>query len=70
LKPGESVAVPDAPYVHLFVARGAVSLEGAGVLQTGDAARLTATGTRGITADAAAGAEVLIWESNKKIETE
>jgi redox-sensitive bicupin YhaK (pirin superfamily) len=70
LKPGESATIPDAPYVHLFIAKGAINLEGAGVLQAGDAARLTAAGTPGITADAAAGAEVLIWESNKKIETD
>src|SRR5919112_2701347 len=38
LKPGASVALPDAPYVHLYVARGPVDLEGAGRLQEGDAA--------------------------------
>jgi len=69
LKPGESVAIPDAPYVHLFVAKGAVELEGAGILQAGDSARLTAVGTPRITADAKAGAEVLIWESNQEIKT-
>ena len=69
LKPGQAATVPDAPYVHLFVAKGAVELEGAGVLRTGDAVRLTAAGTPSITADANAGAEVLIWESNQKIET-
>jgi hypothetical protein len=63
LKPGETVRIPDAPYVHVFVARGGATLEGAGALTTGDAARLTAAGARGLTADPAAGAEVLIWES-------
>ena len=62
LKPGESVAVPDAAFVHLYVARGSVSLEGAGTLHTGDAVRLTAAGSPSLTADAADGAEVLIWE--------
>src|SRR5262245_52061782 len=35
LKAGESVQVPEAPYVHVFVAKGAVDLEGAGRLNTG-----------------------------------
>ena len=39
MKPGESVTVPDAPFVHLFVARGAADLEGAGLLQEGDPLR-------------------------------
>jgi redox-sensitive bicupin YhaK (pirin superfamily) len=63
LKPRERVRVPDAPFVHLFVARGAAVLEGAGALGTGDAVRLTAAGDRGLTADPATGAEVLIWET-------
>ena len=32
LKPGEAVSVPDAAYAHVYVARGAVDLEGAGTL--------------------------------------
>jgi redox-sensitive bicupin YhaK (pirin superfamily) len=62
LKAGEAVRVPDAPFVHLYVARGAASLEGAGELETGDAVRLTAAGNPLLTADATGGAEVLIWE--------
>ena len=57
---GERVAVPDGPHVHLFVARGAVDLEGAGRLDTGDAARLVSAGDPAITAGGE-GAEVLIW---------
>ena len=41
---GESVMLPDAPRLHVFVARGAVDLEGAGRLSEGDAARFTAEG--------------------------
>jgi len=63
LKPGETVSVPDAPNAHLFVARGAAELEGAGALGAGDAVRLTAAGARKLTADPNAGAEVLIWET-------
>jgi quercetin 2,3-dioxygenase len=45
------------------VARGGATLEGAGVLATGDAVRLTSAGARTLTADSAAGAEVPIWET-------
>jgi redox-sensitive bicupin YhaK (pirin superfamily) len=60
LAPGEAVTVPDAPYTHLFVARGAVEMEGAGRLQQGDAVRLTGVGGQRL--NALDDAEVLIWE--------
>jgi redox-sensitive bicupin YhaK (pirin superfamily) len=60
LDAGEHVAVPDAPFVHVFVARGTVDLEGAGTLAQGDAVRLTGVGGQRITA--VEDAEVLIWE--------
>jgi len=63
LKPGETVRVPDAPFVHVFVARGGVNLEGAGPLGAGDAVRLTKAGGRQLTADVGTGGEVLIWET-------
>jgi hypothetical protein len=52
--------VPDAPFVHLFVARGSVHLEGVGELAEGDAVRLTAVGGQRLTA--VDDAEVLVWE--------
>ncbi len=64
LKPGEKVRIPEARHVHLYVATGAAELEGAGRLTQGSATRLTAAGTPALTADAASGAEVLIWEMN------
>lgn len=64
LKPGETVKVPDARYAHLFVAKGSAELEGAGRLDAGDAVRLTAAGSPGLTADAETGAEILIWDMN------
>lgn len=64
LKPGESVEVSDAPFTHVYIAKGAAEVEGAGRLAAGDAVRLTAAETRRLTADAATGAEVLIWEMN------
>ncbi len=57
-----SVSVPEARRAHVFVARGAVDFDGAGRLEAGDAVRLTAAGSPTFTADATAGAEVLIWE--------
>jgi redox-sensitive bicupin YhaK (pirin superfamily) len=69
LKPGEAVSVPEAAYAHVYVARGSVSLEGAGTLNAGDAVRLTAAGAPLLTADAQAGAEVLIWEMQAGLRT-
>ncbi len=62
LKAGEKVKIPDARFVHVFVATGSAALDGAGVLNQGDAVRLTAAGAPILTADAKTGAEVLIWE--------
>jgi quercetin 2,3-dioxygenase len=65
LGPGRQVTVPDAPHVHVFVAKGTAALDGAdgdGALDTGDAARLTDAGERTLTAGDA-GTEVLVWET-------
>jgi quercetin 2,3-dioxygenase len=61
LKPNESLKLPDAPFVHLYVAAGAVTLDGSGPLGAGDAARITATPGL-VVAAGAAGAEILAWE--------
>lgn len=60
LQPGGSVTLPEAPYLHVFVPRGSVTLEGAGPLATGDAVRLTASGGQRVTATEPA--EILVWE--------
>ena len=60
LSSGESVTVPDAPFGHVFVARGDLDLEGAGALSEGDAVRITGEGGQRLTATD--DAEVLIWE--------
>jgi redox-sensitive bicupin YhaK (pirin superfamily) len=60
LRAADRVTVPDAPYSHVFVARGTVELEGAGVLGEGDAVRLTGVGGQRL--EAIEDAEVLIWE--------
>jgi quercetin 2,3-dioxygenase len=61
LEAGQSVVLPAAPFVHLFVPEGAVELEGAGRLSAGDAARITASDGRTITA-VTTPTEVLVWE--------
>lgn len=67
MKPGEGVNIPEAPYVHLQVARGAVELEGAGRLQAGDAARITlAEGQRVVAVEPS---EVLVWQMRSRIDT-
>jgi redox-sensitive bicupin YhaK (pirin superfamily) len=65
LKPGQSVSLPDAPWVHLFVAQGDVTLEGAGDLVVGDAVRLTSDGGHALTARSEA--EVLVWEMHSEL---
>jgi redox-sensitive bicupin YhaK (pirin superfamily) len=65
LRPGEMIELPEAPFLHLFVPRGTVTLEGAGSLSEGDAVRLTATGGQKVTATGPA--EVLLWEMHATI---
>jgi redox-sensitive bicupin YhaK (pirin superfamily) len=60
LEPGDSVTVPDAPFAHVYLARGRIDLEAEGALDAGDAARLTAAGDRRL--GAAEPSEILIWE--------
>lgn len=61
LKDGETVKLPEASYLHVYIARGAAHLANAGELAQGDAVRLTAAGSPDLTAGPK-GAEVLIWE--------
>jgi len=63
LKPGEAVAVPEASHVHLFVAKGGGTLEGAGELGAGDSARLVRAGRPKWTAGPQ-GSEVLVWQTD------
>ena len=58
LQPGDSVTLPVAPYLHLFIARGQVEF-GPAELNEGDAVRLTAS--TGVVA-ARKPAELLVWE--------
>ncbi|MDV3130398.1 pirin family protein [Mycobacterium sp. 21AC1] len=65
LQPGDAVELPQAPFVHLFVARGEVTLEDTGALTAGDAARLTASGGQQVIA--ATAAEILVWEMHASL---
>jgi redox-sensitive bicupin YhaK (pirin superfamily) len=55
-----SVTLPAAPFVHVFVGRGAVDVAGGGRLAEGDSLRLTTGKAAEVTA--ATDAEVLVWE--------
>ncbi|WP_102145985.1 pirin family protein [Mycobacterium hubeiense] len=58
LQPGDAVTLPEARYLHVFVARGEVTLDES--LYEGDAARFTDSGGQTVTADEPS--EILIWE--------
>lgn len=60
LDPGTTIALPTAPYLHLFVACGRVTCADAGELCEGDAVRFTACDAPRVTAVDAA--EILVWE--------
>lgn len=65
LPAGGSVDLPSAPYLHVFVARGDVTVAEHGDLTQGDAVRLTdADGSR-LTAQQPS--EVLVWEMHAKL---
>ena len=65
LEPAQTVQLPDAPFVHLFVARGSVELEGTGALETGDAVRFSASAGQRVTGIESA--EILVWEMHATI---
>ena len=60
LAPGEYVDLPDAPRLHLFVARGSVWISGVDRLDEGDAARFTDEG--GVRVTGVDPCEVLVWQ--------
>jgi redox-sensitive bicupin YhaK (pirin superfamily) len=67
LRPGTAVRLPDAPYVHAFVAKGSARLEEGGLLEAGDEVRFTKAGGRLLRAEPD-GAELLVWESDRTFE--
>lgn len=59
---GTRVDVPAARFVHLYIVRGAVTLDGRG-LREGDAARLTDAGPRPV--EVTEDAELLVWAMDR-----
>jgi len=57
---GDQIKLPDAPFAHVYIPRGAATLEGAEALGQGDAARVTVSEGQVLTATA--DSEVLVWE--------
>ncbi|NED96420.1 pirin family protein [Phytoactinopolyspora alkaliphila] len=70
-----AVVLPGAPFVHVYVARGSVEVEGIGRLDEGDAVRITDEGGRRVTASADRRdtgpedvvAEIIIWEMHADV---
>jgi len=63
LASGESLELPAAPYLHLFVARGQLTMPATDIgaeLAEGDAVRFTAANGIRVRADHAS--EILVWE--------
>jgi quercetin 2,3-dioxygenase len=59
LRPGHELTLPSAPYLHLFVARGQLTIGGADLAE-GDTVRMTAsTGAQVVARESA---EILVWE--------
>ncbi|WAC91322.1 pirin family protein [Mycobacterium sp. Aquia_213] len=65
LQAGDTVIAPTAPYLHVYVPRGRLTLDGAGELGDGDAARLTDVDGPRLTASAPT--DLLIWEMHSKL---
>lgn len=65
LRPRQAVLLPDAPFLHLYLALGVAELDGHGTLEEGDAVRVTGTGGHRLTATAPL--EVLVWEMHSSL---
>jgi redox-sensitive bicupin YhaK (pirin superfamily) len=66
---GREIAIPTAPFVHVYVARGDAAFTGRleeGLLEEGDAVRLAAEEPLTLRAGAD-GVEVLVWESHATV---
>lgn len=57
---GAAITLPEAPYLHVFVTRGEVEMEGTGSVKSGDAVRMSFSGGQRLRARHSA--EVLVWE--------
>jgi quercetin 2,3-dioxygenase len=69
VRPVGPVPLPSAPYLHVYVVRGRVRLDGAWLLGEGDAVRITGGPALWVRpADGSAEAEVLVWEMHEVLE--
>jgi redox-sensitive bicupin YhaK (pirin superfamily) len=64
LPAGTSRILPDGDLLHLYLARGAVEVEGIGRLEEGDSLRLSASAQLRLSAYAEA--EVLVWQMDRE----
>jgi quercetin 2,3-dioxygenase len=62
---GDHIVLPQAPYLHVFVARGDLTVEDDFGLHQGDAARFTASGGQRLTAGEPS--EILVWEMHAEL---
>jgi quercetin 2,3-dioxygenase len=63
---GTSVRLPPAPYLHLQVTRGSVTVDGVGSLSAGDAVRMRDSYGQRVAARGAA--EVLVWAMRRQMD--
>ncbi len=66
MKVGQSVALPNSPFVHVFMARGSAMLDsqsGSETLAVGDAARIRHAESLSVTAHSSS-VEIIVWESS------
>lgn len=65
IRAGQTVQLPQAPYLHVFVAQGTAEMEGVGPLYEGDAVRLSDSGGQLLSTYSTA--EVLVWEMHGRL---
>ena len=65
LRPEERVTLPDAPFLHVFVAKGNVA-RGEYLLGAGDEVRLRDAGAIEVQAHDAS--EIIVWESDQEVQ--
>ncbi|WP_445162534.1 pirin family protein [Mycobacterium sp. Dal123C01] len=65
LRPGDTVTAPTAPFLHVFVPRGRLTVDGAGELADGDAVRFTDTDGPRLTASEPT--DLLVWEMHAEL---
>lgn len=65
LHPERPISLPEAPFLHVFVAQGTVQVEGVGELYEGDAVRMSSSGGQRV--QSFEHAEILVWEMHARL---